>query len=102
MADFPAQELVALLDVGSLRVTPDDTPMAFEGSGAFGGGGVSLPTFKMRGRDNGRAPGSDYIVWTFTGAEPDFAGTGFAGGLPTPIGSLIAGSVVKLATLTGQ
>ncbi len=55
-----------------------------------------IPTFKMRGRDDGRSPGSDYIIWLHTGAEPDFAGAGFAGGTPTPIGSLIAGSVVNI------
>ncbi len=64
------------------------------------GGGVTL-AFKMRGRDDGRTPGSDYIVWTSTGS-PDFAGTGFASGDPTPLGNLIVGSVVKIATLSGQ
>lgn len=58
-----------------------------------------IPTFKMRGRDDGRTPGSDYIIWIFTGLTPDFAGIGFAGGSPTPIGSLIPGSVVKVVTL---
>lgn len=61
--------------------------------------GPAPATFKMRGRDDGRTPGSDYIVWIFTGAEPDFAGIGFAGGTPTPIGALIPGSVVKVVTL---
>lgn len=66
-------------------------------AGVLAGVAPAVSTFKMRGRDNGRTPGSDYIVWTFTGALPDFAGTGFAGGTPTPIGSLIAGSVVNVA-----
>jgi hypothetical protein len=61
------------------------------------GSGASF-TYKMRGRDDGRAPGSDYIVWTSAG-EPDFGGAGFAGGTPTPIGSLVAGSVVNTAVL---
>lgn len=56
-------------------------------------------TFKMRGRDAGRSPGSDYIIWIFTGLTPDFAGTGYAGGTPTPIGALIIDSVVKVVTL---
>jgi len=62
----------------------------------LGSSGAPPPTFKMRGRDNGRTPGSDYIIWSYTGTEPDFAGTGFTGGTPTPIGSLIVGSVVNL------
>lgn len=58
---------------------------------------VSPPNvYKMRGRDDGRTPGSDYIIWTSTGSEADFAGAGFSGGSPTPIGSLIAASVVLL------
>ena len=61
--------------------------------------GPIISTFKMRGRDAGRSPGSDYIVWIFTGAEPDFAGTEYAGGTPTPIGALIVGSVIKVVTL---
>jgi len=63
-----------------------------------GGGGVAQTKFKMRGRDDGRSPGSDYIVWTHTGTSPDFAGAGFATGTPTPIGSLVASSVI----VTGQ
>ncbi len=51
--------------------------------------------FKMRGRDDGRTPGMDYITWIHVGSDPDFAGTGFSGGDPTPIGSLIPGSVVN-------
>lgn len=66
----------------------------------FGGGAGAQITYKMRGRDSGRTPGNDYIVWTATG-DPDFAGTGYAGGSPTPIGALVAGSVVQIAKKTG-
>ena len=85
-----------MADTTQQEVVPAITPLT---EGSAGAGPPPDSTFKMRGRDDGRSPGSDQIVWTFTGTEPDFAGTGFAGGTPTPIGSLVPGSVVKVATL---
>lgn len=92
MADFTQQ----VLSVSTSTLTRDGhTQQQVE----IGGGGAAPISFKMRGRDAGRAPGSDYIIWVFTGDEPDFAGTGFAGGDPTPIGALIVNSVVNLGEL---
>jgi hypothetical protein len=71
---------------------------------SFGGsreGGGAAGNFKMRGRDDGGTPGDDYITWISVGS-PDFAGAGYSGGSPTPVGDLIAGSVVKVAELTGE
>lgn len=65
--------------------------------GASGGGG-DVEFFKMRARDAGRPPGADYIMWT-SSPTPDFAGAGYGGGDPTPIGAMIPGSVVKIATI---
>ncbi len=60
----------------------------------FGGGGPTT-YFKMRAQDDGgAAPG--YVTW-ITQGEPDFSGTGFSGGSPTPSGSMIPGSAQVVA-----
>lgn len=57
-----------------------------------GGGGGPVIDYKMRARDDG-VPAPGYVTWISTGS-PDFAGTGFSGGTPTPVGSMIPGSAV--------
>lgn len=52
--------------------------------------------FKMRAQDSGQPP-PGYVVWIATGA-PDFAGTGYPGGDPSPVGPMILGSAVVAAT----
>ena len=48
--------------------------------------------YKMRAQDDGVAlPG--YVTWIVQ-TFPDFAGTGFSGGTPTPVGSMIPSSAV--------
>lgn len=80
---------VSSLDIPGAGVNFDE----LEGVG-FGTSGAPPSIFKMRGRDDGRPAGSDYIVWVHQGDEADWAGSGFSGGTPTPIGNLVAGSVV--------
>jgi hypothetical protein len=54
---------------------------------------VILPfAFLMRAQDQGRAAGSNYTVWVSGSA--DFAGAGYATGVPVPTGAMVAGSVV--------
>jgi hypothetical protein len=48
--------------------------------------------YKMRARDSGAAP-PGYVTWVVVG-DPDFAGSGYSGGSPTPIGAMVVGSVV--------
>jgi hypothetical protein len=59
------------------------------------GGPTITRYFKMRAQDDGAAP-PGYVTW-ISQNDPDFAGTGFAGGTPTPIGSMIPGSAVVVA-----
>lgn len=58
----------------------------------IGGGPAVITKYKMRGRDDG-VPAPGYVTWVVTGS-PDFAGAGFSGGTPTPVGSMIPGSAV--------
>lgn len=69
-------------------------PVNLSYSTGFPGGGGGAPTikYKMRARDNG-VPAPGYVTWVTTG-NPDFAGAGFAGGTPTPVGAMIPGSAV--------
>lgn len=55
------------------------------------GGGASKSYF-MSARDSGRVSPNDFVVWKSTVA--DHAGAGYAGATPTPLGSMVAGSVV--------
>ncbi len=48
--------------------------------------------YKMRAQDSGATP-PGYVTWVVSG-EPDFAGSGYSGGTPTPIGAMVPGSVV--------
>jgi hypothetical protein len=48
--------------------------------------------YKMRAQDSGSAP-PGYVTWT-TMFSPDFAGAGYLGGTPTPVGSMVFGSAV--------
>jgi hypothetical protein len=44
--------------------------------------------FKMRALDSL----ASYVVWIAT--TPDFAGAGYLGGVPTPVGAMVVGSAV--------
>jgi len=59
-----------------------------------GGGGspAVISYYKMRARDDG-VPAPGYVTWIAMNA-PDFGGTGFPGGTPTPVGSMVVGSAV--------
>lgn len=71
-------------------VDPDHTwKQSFYGEGG--------PTFfyKMRARDTGvAAPG--YVSWVAQD-DPDFGGTGFSSGSPTPVGIMVPGSATVVA-----
>lgn len=74
-----------------------DTPVwtAPSMSTSFTGVGGIIRKYKMRAQDDGVAlPG--YVTWVATD-DPDFAGAGFSGGTPTPVGSMIAGSATVVA-----
>jgi len=53
---------------------------------------VTTRYFKMRAQDSGAAP-PGYVTWTAMGT-PDFAGTGYSGGTPTPVGPMVSGSAI--------
>lgn len=63
------------------------------------GNGGSPPVvtyYKMRARDSGAAaPG--YVTWV--ASTKDFAGAGYAGALPTPVGAMVAGSVIVVGEI---
>jgi hypothetical protein len=48
--------------------------------------------YKMRAQDSGSAP-PGYVTWVAQDA-PDFAGVGYPGGSPAPVGAMVAGSAV--------
>lgn len=81
--------------------SPDVVDFLRGGHRLFGvvGFGAVGPTvtqyYKMRAQDDGVAlPG--YVTWIVTD-DPDFAGAGFSGGTPTPVGSMIPGSAIVAA-----
>lgn len=45
--------------------------------------------YKMRAQDSG----GGYVTW-ISSFSPDFAGSGYAGGSPTPVGPMVPGSAV--------
>jgi hypothetical protein len=59
------------------------------------GGTVVVLYYKMRAQDSGASP-PGYVTWVSSGS-PDFSGVGYAGGTPTPVGAMVAGSVVVAA-----
>lgn len=56
-------------------------------SGGSGGPGI-ITYYKMRAKDSL----AGYVTWIAT--TPDFAGAGYSGGYPTPVGSMVVGSAV--------
>lgn len=63
---------------------------------AGGGGGPTITLyFKMRAQDSGASP-PGYVTWVVQNA-PDFAGAGYSGGTPTPVGAMVLGSAVVAA-----
>lgn len=86
-------------DQNQSLVTP--TVVVSVPGGGVGSNGTDIPIvaqidptryYKMRAQDSGAAP-PGYVTWVSTGS-PDFAGVGYAGGTPTPIGAMVPGSVV--------
>jgi hypothetical protein len=47
-------------------------------------------SYKMRAQDDG-VPPPGYVTW-ISANNPDFAGVGFPGGVPTPVGGMVGGS----------
>lgn len=69
--------------------------MAFRGRPGFVesvGGTPPRLRYKMRAQDSG-APPPGFVTWVTSGS-PDFAGAGYSGGSPTPVGPVVAGSIV--------
>jgi hypothetical protein len=62
---------------------------------AGGGGTTTILYFKMRAQDSGASP-PGYVTWVAQGA-PDFAGAGYSGATPTPVGAMVVGSAVVAA-----
>jgi hypothetical protein len=91
---WPAQEL-STAAMTPLAQAEDDHDQVLVAGGGGGGGGVTR-YFKMRARDDG-APAPGYVTW-IAQDNPDFAGAGFSGGSPTPVGSMISGSAAVVAT----
>lgn len=52
---------------------------------------AALPRYKMRAQDSGVSP-PGYVSWV--SSTPDFSGTGYAGGTPTPVGPMVPSSAV--------
>lgn len=57
----------------------------------------SITHYRMRALDDN--DGTTWISWTSVGSA-DYAGSGFATGSPTPVGSMVAGSVVVTSQKT--
>lgn len=94
MADIDGS--VYLLDAPSSGPYPQTyLPGTYYGLTSSEGGTIITKYFKMRARDDG-VPAPGYVTWVVTD-EPDFAGAGFSGGSPTPVGSMIAGSAAVVA-----
>ena len=92
MADIPAEPLRTITAVpasaegAAARIT---LPVV----GGIGGADTVL-RYKMRAQDDG-VPAPGFVTWVSVG--PDFPGTGFSGGTPTPVGSMIPGSAVAIS-----
>lgn len=57
--------------------------------------GGAITYYKMRAQDSGASP-PGYVSWVVQD-DPDFAGAGYSGGSPTPVGPFIPGSIVVAA-----
>lgn len=57
--------------------------------------GGATKYYKMRAQDSGATP-PGYVSWVVQD-DPDFAGAGYAGGSPTPVGPFVPGSIVVAA-----
>ena len=89
MADWTQVEVVpADFAPGAQEVDSHEQTLAFSG----GGGPSVVQKYKMRAQDDG-VPLPGYVTWQSTD-NPDFAGVGFAGGIPAPVGIMIPGSAV--------
>ena len=56
-------------------------------------GPTATSYYKMRAQDSGSEFGPRYITWIVQD-EPDFAGVGYSGGEPTPVGAMVPGSAI--------
>jgi len=100
VADIVVDVIAGIPGVGS-----DDLTGGTAAEGAYagivtnlgGGGGAGLvPKFKMRAQQELTPvpiPPPGFVTWVSTGF-PDFTGTGFSGGAPTPSNPMIAGSAI--------
>ena len=76
-------------------ITPSYAPqmsLSFVSPDGGGGGPTITKKYKMRAQDDG-VPLPGYVTWVVSDS-PDFAGVGFPGGTPTPVGSMIPNSAV--------
>jgi len=94
-ADAPALLTLGgyVLDPLSLSQSHFLAPLVGGSSWTLGGGGAAVvQKYKMRAQDRDAGlPG--YVTWVATGT-PDFLGTGYGGGTPTPVGPMIPGSAI--------
>lgn len=91
MADFGAAELFTF---PAIEFGPGGEAQAFELFAI-----ATADDYMMLAQDQGRPAGSNYSVWKSTGS-PDFAGAGYAGSSPTPVGAMVVGSVRILARIS--
>jgi hypothetical protein len=80
-----------------LESPPDIGEAAYPGERELqlaGGGGVSKK-YKMRAIDSDQTDPPRYITWLAD--EPDFLGTGYSSGTPTPTGSMLGDSAVVVS-----
>lgn len=70
---------------------PPGVTMTFTDPGG-GGPPAVISYYKMRAQDDG-VPAPGYVTWIAT-TNPDFAGTGFPGGAPAPVGNMVPGTAV--------
>lgn len=70
-------------------------------SSSIGGGGAGpMYYYRMRAQDSG-VPLPGYVSWTVVMA-PDFAGVGYGGGTPTPVGPAVPGSIIVAGAWRAQ
>lgn len=83
MADVGGQSWgsIAMAGAGSILAMAGQSQPLGAGSGK---------SYFMRARDAGRSSPNDWVAWFSLSA--DFAGSGYSGATPTPIGSMVAGS----------
>lgn len=84
-------------DPGSGPFPQTYLPGTYYGLTSTEGGVIVTKYFKMRAIDSDQTDPPRYITWIVTD-EPAFDGAGYLGGEPTPVGSMVEGSAVVMAT----